>query len=368
MAIYQITKDKLTPLAETKFGAEGLYERKDLQRLLRDRIDVLGGDLLVVAEEFGQWEDSNRRIDLLCLDKQANLVVIELKRTDDGGHMELQAIRYAAMISPMSFSDMIETFAISKNITKPDTDAAKKEVLDFLGWAEPDEDQFGADTRIILAAADFSKEVTTAVMWLNERGLDIRCVRLRPYKMNTGELLLNVEQVVPLPEAEEYQTQINLKKQKEREHRTERYDIRGRFWEGLLSYAKTKTTLHANRKAGMYGWIGGTTGRAGLYLNYVLREDEAQVELYIDYGAGSDEKNERTFEELRKNQEAIDSAFGAPLEWQPLPDRRSCRIRKVLSGGWRSPLSEWPEIQHAMVDAMIRLEKALRPYIERLPT
>ena len=157
MAIYQITKDKLTPLTVTKFGAEGLYERKDLQRLLRDRIDVLGDDLLVVAEEFGEWDDSNRRIDLLCLDKLANLVVVELKRTDDGGHMELQAIRYAAMISPMTFADMVETFARSKSVPNPDTEAAKKEVLEFLGWTEPDEDQFGGDTRIILASADFQQ-------------------------------------------------------------------------------------------------------------------------------------------------------------------------------------------------------------------
>lgn len=368
MAIYQITKDKLTPLTETKFGAEGFYERKDLQRLLRQRIDVLGGDLLVIAEEFGEWEDSNRRIDLLCLDKEADLVVVELKRTDDGGHMELQAIRYAAMISPMTFSDMVETFARSKNLANPDTDAAKKEVLEFLGWAEPDEDQFGGDTRIILAAADFSKELTTSVMWLNERGLKIRCVRLKPYKMATGELLLNVQQVVPLPEIEEYQTQINLKKKQEREHRAERYDIRARFWEGLLSYAKTKTNLHANRKPGMYGWIGGTTGRAGLYLNYATREEDSQVELYIDYGAGNDDKNLKTFEELQKHKEEIEAAFGGPLEWQPLPDRRSCRIRKVLPGGWRSPQEHWPELHQAMVNAMIQLEKAFRPYIEKLPS
>ena len=34
---------------------------------------------------------------LLCIDREANLVVVELKRTEDGGHMDLQAIRYAAM-------------------------------------------------------------------------------------------------------------------------------------------------------------------------------------------------------------------------------------------------------------------------------
>jgi hypothetical protein len=45
------------------------------------------------AEEYGLFEDSRRRMDLLALDHTGTLVVIELKRTDDGGHMELQALR-----------------------------------------------------------------------------------------------------------------------------------------------------------------------------------------------------------------------------------------------------------------------------------
>ncbi|WP_228040601.1 hypothetical protein [Nodosilinea sp. LEGE 07088] len=49
--------------------------------------------------------------------------------------------------------------------------------------------------------------MTTAVMWLNERDLDIRCVRLQPYKLG-DELLLDIEQIIPLPEAEEYQVRI----------------------------------------------------------------------------------------------------------------------------------------------------------------
>ncbi|MEO6078609.1 MAG: hypothetical protein ABIQ86_02375 [Steroidobacteraceae bacterium] len=62
--------------------------------VLNSIVDVLSSDTLVVAEEFGEWDDSRRRIDLPGIDKNANLVVIELKRTEDGGHMELQAIRY----------------------------------------------------------------------------------------------------------------------------------------------------------------------------------------------------------------------------------------------------------------------------------
>lgn len=108
MAIYEISENGFNRLIETSFNAEKIYERRDLQRLLKNNIEVLSPDLLVIAEEFGDWSDSSRRIDLLCLDKEGCLVVVEIKRTEDGGHMELQAIRYAAMISAMTFSQLVE--------------------------------------------------------------------------------------------------------------------------------------------------------------------------------------------------------------------------------------------------------------------
>ena len=44
-------------------------------------------------------------------------------------------------------------------------------------------------------------------MWLNERNLDIRCVRLQPYKLG-DQVLLDIEQIIPLPEAEDYQVKV----------------------------------------------------------------------------------------------------------------------------------------------------------------
>src|SRR5688572_15849966 len=92
MPIYRIDAKKIIPIERTTFARQGLRERYDIQSLLKSKIDVLSPDTLVVAEEFGDWDDSRRRIDLLAIDKEANLVVIELKRTEDGGHMELQAL------------------------------------------------------------------------------------------------------------------------------------------------------------------------------------------------------------------------------------------------------------------------------------
>lgn len=228
MAVYEITTDRLKKIPETNFAAEGIKEREDLQRLLKDQIEIISPDTLVVAEEFGEWEESRRRIDLLGLDKAANIVVIELKRTDDGGHMELQAIRYAAMVSTLTFDRVVEIY--SKFLQENNlADIARDKLLEFLEWSEPDEELFGQDVSIVLASAEFSKELTTAVMWLNERNLDIRCVRLKPYR-DGDRTLLDVQAVIPLPEAEAYQIKIREKQQKERASRTSsrdftRYDV-----------------------------------------------------------------------------------------------------------------------------------------------
>jgi RecB family endonuclease NucS len=82
MAIYEITKDSLLALPTTTFSAQDIRERYDLQRLLRTHIEAIAPETYVLAEEYGEWEDAKRRIDLPCMDKAANLVVVELKRSE----------------------------------------------------------------------------------------------------------------------------------------------------------------------------------------------------------------------------------------------------------------------------------------------
>lgn len=103
MAIYELNEAGLKRLEKTTFAGRGVRERQDIQRLLRDQIEIISDQTMVVAEEFGDWDVSRSRIDLLCIDKDANLVVVELKRTDDGGHMELQATGIIPASSRVAF-------------------------------------------------------------------------------------------------------------------------------------------------------------------------------------------------------------------------------------------------------------------------
>jgi hypothetical protein len=145
-----------------------------------------------------------------------------------------------------------------------------------------------------------------------------------------------------------------------------RYDIRQRFWTHLLEYAKTKTKLHANISPGKYSWVGTGAGKRGLSYNYVVWEHEAGAELYIDRGKGADEENKTIFDTLFANKKDIEDKFGGPLDWERLDNKRASRIRKSLTiGGWKDE-EKWPAVSAAMAEAMIKLEKALKPYVQSL--
>ena len=92
-----------------------------------------------------------------------------------------------------------------------------------MSWDSPKEDDFAQNVRIVLASANFSKEITTSVLWLNEHDLDISCVRLSLHKFDE-KLVLSADQIIPLPEAESYQIEVRQKRREERVSRRSQKD------------------------------------------------------------------------------------------------------------------------------------------------
>ena len=367
MAIYELTHDNLKPIPVTSYGENDIKERGDLQRILRHHIEVVSPDTLIIAEEFSEWEESRRRIDLLGVDKNGALVVIELKRTEDGGHMDLQAIRYASMVANMLVSDAVEIYGEYLKEIGSDKDP-KKSLFEFLGWEFKDdggEETFADDVRIVLVSAEFGKELTNSVLWLNEKDLDIRCVKIVPYK-DGDRILVDVQQVIPLPETADYQVRLKEKEQKVRKERAERHGERNAFWTKLLELARTKTDLHSRISPNDFSYISAGSGTRGLTFNYTIGQFKNSVELYLDRGADCAEENKQIFDSLFNDKQQIETVFGHQLEWHRLDAKRACRIKYEGTGGYRSDESDWASIQGEMVNNMISLEKALRPFLEKL--
>lgn len=133
-----------------------------------------------------------------------------------------------------------------------------------------------------------------------------------------------------------------------------------RFLEQLLTQTEGKNALTYKLLPSSRDYIGADTGVDGLSLRYVVGQDRSRVELFIARKEAT--TNKRLFDELRSHRAEIDSAFGEELSWERLDGSKSCRVAYRMYGGVKAE-SRWQEIQTALIDGMVRLEKAILPFI-----
>ena len=79
-------------------------------------------------------------------------------------------------------------------------------------------------------------------MWLNKSGLDIACIRLKPYKLD-GKVLIDATQIVPLPEAMDYTIKIREQSRKSKV-KTARQEIFKKFWSQIIERSIAKNTRY----------------------------------------------------------------------------------------------------------------------------
>ena len=146
----------------------------------------------------------------------------------------------------------------------------------------------------------------------------------------------------------------------------ERGKLRLEFWTKLLNFAKEKTKLHASISPGQYSWVGTSAGVRGVAYNYVLRQHDSVVEVYIDLGADQDSRNLEIYQSFARNKDKIEDVFGENLIWEPLENRRACRVSfKITIGGWKDQ-DKWDVMFESMVNKMIRMEKAFKPFLKKI--
>ncbi len=217
-----IENRKLIEIPATSFGELNLKERYDIQEWICGTPEILGEPLLIIAKELVL--PSGKRLDLLAVEKQGALVVVELKRDDSGVSVEWQAIKYASYCSSFTQDELYKHFAEYLGTAADDAQVKIEEFID----CEPED--LNQRQRIILVAKEFHSEVISAVLWLRDSEIDIECIRLTPHLDQSGELFVNPEIIIPLPEAKDY-IQKKESRQKEQQRlgkRSMRFSISAR--------------------------------------------------------------------------------------------------------------------------------------------
>ena len=354
------------PLKRVSFKELGFKERAHLQEWIAHEPQSLGEELLIIQKEFAGFSDTNERLDLLAIDKQGSLVIIENKLDDTGRDVTWQALKYASYCSTLSKEEVRVIF--QEYLEKIGSDQSASDILSsFFDDHDYDDLQLnkGISQRIILVAANFRKEVTSTVLWLSNFRVRIQCFKATPYSM-ADDLFLNIEQVIPTKDTEEFTIGLADKAKVEVEgieSEAKRHPIRRKFWgEVIKAMNATNSNLYQNISPGKESWISAGSGVRGLGFNLVATKDYARAELYID--RGDKIENEAIFDRLLLEREAIESDVGSPLAWERLDAKRACRIKLEGPGNIFDP-DHWPSMISFMVSGMTKLELALKPRLQK---
>ena len=325
MYIVDTQSKSLIKAEKCTFKSLNFKERQDLQEWIAKEPSSLGEDLLIIQKEFDGFADTRERLDLLALDKKGNLVVIENKLDDSGKDVTWQAIKYASYCSSLSKQDVINIFQQYLG----DNRSASHAISEFFDGRDIEEIEInkGNSQRIILVAANFHKEVTSSVLWLQNFNLRIKCFKVTPYKYG-DQIMVEFDQIIPVEDTEEFQIKIANKEQEESEiaeSTQKRYANRHRFWNDFIEFNKEHKGLFSASSAVTDNWIGKSVRTiSGGNINVIITKDNCRVELYIN--TGEQTTNKAVFDKLVSCQTEIDALIQG-LEWQRMDEKVTCRIR-----------------------------------------
>jgi len=354
---------RLLRLETTSLAEQRLKERSDLQEWIANDPGVLGEDLLIIQKEFAGFDSTNERLDLLALDRDANLVVIENKLDDSGRDVTWQALKYASYCSRLSRENVREMYQDHLQ-HQGAPDSATELLANFLDVENIDQVEFnkGVSQRIILVARSFRREVTSTVMWLLNYGVRLQCIKVTPYLVDE-ELILGFEQIIPVRDTEEFMIGLAEKNREELSDRVREsrgLELAFRFWQHALPELQ-RVNLYVNTNPQRSMAITMPSGFGGLTFNLVIGLTASRSEVYIS--RSSKQENKAIFEYLYAKRAEIERAFGGQLTWSRLDDRTASRIRHDIDRGLDDE-SAWNEIIAFFVDSMSRLHSAISPYVE----
>ena len=291
------------------------------------------------ASDFTQWLQQNIEV----LGSALDISLVNVEREQAAGSFSIDLV---------AEDEGGGTIIIENQLGKSDHDHLGK-LITYLTAMEA--------KAAIWVVSDPRPEHVAAITWLNE-SLSARfyMVKVEAVRIEDSPAAALFTLIVgPSDEAQEVGTvKRNI---------AERYGIRKRWWTQLIQRSSVKSKLHAHITPGEYSWIGAGSGVRGLSYNYVCTKSDCGAELYIDRGKDADDENKELFDKLESNRSEIEKSFGSTLSWQRLENRRASRVRYDNSnGGYRNDESEWAALQQDLIEKMLRLEAALRPYLAKL--
>lgn len=357
--------NRIAAITPKSFADLGLREREHLQEWIAHLPSALGEDLLIVEKEFAGWDHTQERLDLLALDGEGRLVIVENKLDDSGRDVIWQALKYAAYCSTLQTEEIVGMVQRHHGLASREEAAGK--IAEFLADGDAEDLTLNpADSqRVVLIAASFRREVTATALWLLGKGVDVACHEVTPYQSD-GALYLDIRQIIPTPETEDYMIRVKRKTLADGGGAEEgaRHRRRRDYWTALLEEAAARGVRSlARRSSGKDNWMTVACGITGVQFSMVITDRDARCQ--FEFLTPDKALNKRLFDHAQSHADTIASAFEEEVVWRRQGEAKSSRIVVATEVDFRDR-DTWPDIIDWHLTRLLTWEKAAQPILPDL--
>lgn len=349
-------KTTFIPVKPTTMHEQGFIE-KVMENWLTDNADAVlpneEGHVLVIDQETA----FQNLTDILAVDEHGNVIVIEVKRGQAPRDVIAQALEYASDVAGWDYqrlNDRATAYFAANNLSYSSLLDAMQEWFE-IEPGELSEAQVNQRQRIFIVGEDIDLKIARTTQWLQQRGIDIGCVRYTCYRTQEGDLFLEFSTLgppmgapspvgIPAPD-NELQA----------------------FWQDLLDRAREQGFPYLQDvSATTSRWVRCSAGVPGYRFYFYSRQD-GQLEVQFDIRGANKQSNKSFFDHLHSHKDKIEGKGGFQLNW----DRRDSKSTSVLR--WVTVINfdisqknEWQAAQQAMLDAMSRFIPEIAPYLDEM--
>ncbi|MDD4893983.1 MAG: DUF4268 domain-containing protein [Candidatus Omnitrophica bacterium] len=355
---YSKNSKKISLYKETDLKSHNILERQDIEKWVENYPDILGEELLILSTEYDKFDKTDERLDLLAIDRNGNIVIVELKRDDSGKTVELQAIKYAAYCSNLTLEDVAELYRqyLEKKGVVCNIEEAGNKIVDFI--ENEDFEELSDKPRIILVSKEFRPEVASAVVWLRKFNVNIICVKLTPYSIDKDTIAFESNILIPVPEVEEIVVGAERKEINELTLTQQEYV---KFYKDLSARLNAKIPRQYPKSLPQ-SWYQISTGVGGVHFEWAFHgrpRDSFEVGLHFEKGDKA--LNSEMMVSLEKFKSEIEQKTGEKVVFQKDWNRHWSRLYiEKQEGSMTEELKKWA------VDKLEILYKILQPELNKI--
>jgi hypothetical protein len=217
----------------------------------------------------------------------------------------------------------------------------------------------GVDASVIVWIVKNARpEHVSAVEWLNDHtdsDIGFFLVEIHAIKIGNSD---PAPQFKIIAQPNEYMKSVKTGSDKElTRSQLGRYE----FWTQLNTYIEESGVKLAARKPNYDHWYDFKLGSSKYHMtvNLLDGENKIRVALWIS-------NDKEIFDGLYANKEAIESAYGANLEWDRKDLQKASWVADYITGFSYDDQTNWLELQKSIINKVLNFQKALKPYLGKL--